>query len=185
MQIILNDYFKHDFVEITGGKTYFVSSEDASSCELVRSLLKEQESKQKVIVFKATGLSDNLKELVKNTNLINMDFVDGDEHGFVVKRYSECYGIVSNEQLQKILDEWICTIYEKRFLFSVDVSVISTVMNLLQKSIFDEEFLGKLWPFLDLAVENALDAPSHNSFVISFKQEGLDGFCQQINDVII
>ncbi len=171
MQIISNDYFELDFVLAENGGTRFISSEDATSCEFIKSLLNDKMFENNLIVFKASGLYDNLKELIIGAELSGMNIFDGDAKKIIVKNYPECYGVVSKEQVDKILDEWTCTIYEKRFLISVKTSKLSKVLNLLHQTVYRENFLEIIWPYVDLVIENAADAPNHNSFIVHCKKE--------------
>ena len=170
MQIVANDYFETDYVKNTDGEALFVSSECDKSCEFVKKLLNSEIFEQNIVAFKATGLFDNVNELITNAELTEMTVCEGDAHRFIVKNFPACYGIVSNKQIDRIIEEWVCTIYERRFLLVFDSSKIDAILHLLQETVYDEKFAEKLWPFLNLLIENATDAPNHNSFVISYKK---------------
>lgn len=171
MQIIANEYFEKDYVKSTEGVTLFVSSECYESCGFVKEILNLEIFKHSGIAIKATGLLDNLNELITNAELEGIKVCEGDGHRIIVKRHPECYGIVSNKQVDKILDEWVCTIYERRFLLVFDNSNLDEIIHLLQETVYDENFAEKLWPYLNLMIENAADAPNHNSFIISYKKD--------------
>lgn len=171
MQIITNDYFEKDYVKNTEGVSLFVSSESCESCGFVKKILNSEIFEHNDVAFKATGLLDNLNELIINAELEGITVCEGDGHRIVVKKYPECYGVVSNKRVDKIIDEWVCTMYERRFLFVFDNSNLDKIHLLLQETVYDENFVEKLWPYLNLLIENAADAPNHNSFIISYKKE--------------
>lgn len=171
MQIIANDYFEKDYVKSTEGVTLFVSSECYESCEFIKKILNSEIFEQNDVAFKATGLLDNLNKLITNAELEGITVCEGDGHRIIVKKYPECYGIVSNKQVGKIIDEWVCTMYERRFIFVFDNSNLDKIRLLLQETVYDENFAEKLWPYLKLMIENAADAPNHNSFIISYKKD--------------
>ena len=66
MQIIANGFFENEYVKKSGGQSLFVSSEYDEGCEFVKKLLDTKIIKENDFAFKATGLLDNLNELITN-----------------------------------------------------------------------------------------------------------------------
>ena len=174
LHIITNECFENEYVNNSDGETLFVTSESDKSCKFVKKLLNSKIFERNDVAFKATGLLDNLNELITNAELEGITLCEGNGHGVFVKKYPACYGIISKNQADKIIDEWVCTIYERRFLFVFESSKKDAILRLLQETAYDENIVEKLWPFLNLLIENAADAPCHNSFVVSYKKDFAD-----------
>lgn len=169
MQIISSQDFEYEFVN-DEGKTVFLTSEGIESCLLVREVLKSV-TVDKVNVFFASGLLDNLTELMEIIGCDKCTLKQNDAKKSIQKRLPEFFAIIGQDAdiLDSILQEWVSTIYERRVLINVDKSKLEEVEKIIFSDGLDINNFANVWALSDIIVENAPEAPSHNSFIISYK----------------
>jgi hypothetical protein len=99
-----------------------------------------------------------------------------------VKKQPEVYAKISDKKvLSSILDDWVSTIYERRFLYFPREGQINYLCDILEKNIYlDSNNILSTWTYLDCLIENSPDAPNHNTFVLTFRKD----YFNQINEFL-
>lgn len=126
----------------------------------------------KDILFKASGMLDNLpSEEDYGGKLIY--FEKGDASKFLIRKFPELLMLFPDTtSLDKIIDDWVCTCYERRIIYLVDSKNHQALVDLLLTQKFNaSSCTEEIWELVDLIVENVLDAPSHDTFLVLAKKD--------------
>lgn len=155
-------------ITINNVHAYLFHGEDATARikEYVRSNLES-----KCVILKASGMLDNINQMKDYAgNLIY--FEEGDASKFFVKKYPELVMLFSTgSQLEQIIDEWVCTCYERRILYFIDKNNVQLLVDVLRDCKFDTSVCyDKTWPLVDCVIENSPEAPDHDTFVVVSRQ---------------
>ena len=171
MEITSSKEFTHKCVE-NSGKSVFITSRDDTSCELIKNLLLNT-SNSNLMFFKAMGLEENIRDLIANAQLKNYKFKRNDAKRFLIRKFPEITCILDKNKtlIVQVLADWTSTIYERRLIVSFKQENLHEVEKIMDKSDFNDSFYKQLWPFVDIIIENVPDAPEHNSFVLSYKND--------------
>lgn len=151
-----------------------VSSDDNASCKIVYDVIVNIFPKNE-LVFKASGLPDNISRILDIIHNCSPVYFEGDSKKFFVKKQPEAYAKVSDRKvLGAILDDWVSTVYERRFLYFLKEGQVNHLHDILEKNVYvDSNNILSSWTYLDCLIENAPDAPNHNTFVMTFRKEYL------------
>ena len=124
------------------------------------------------VLFKASGLLDNLPSKESYDGKI-IYFDKGDASKFFIKKFPELLMSSSNTSfLDEIIDDWMCTCYERRIIYFVDSKNYQALVNLLLTQKFNvSSCLEKTWHLVDLIIENVPDAPDHDTFLVVAKKD--------------
>ena len=77
-----------------------------------------------------------------------------------------------NDLVDKIINDWVCTCYERRIVYFVDSSNYQNLVDLLLTQKFNTtSCLEKTWELVDLVIENLPDAPNHDTFLVISKKD--------------
>lgn len=128
--------------------------------------------KSKCVIFKACGMMDNIVAAQDyGGELIYFD--EGDASKFFVKNFPELAMLFPVESdIEQIIDDWICTCYERRILYFVDVNNLQSFIDMLLECKFDTSVCyEKVWPLIESAIENSPEAPEHDMFVLVTKHQ--------------
>ena len=152
--------------------TILVSSDDNVSCNVVYDILVNVFLNNE-LVFKASGLPDNIScvlEMIRNCRPIHFE---GDSRKFFVKRQPEVYAKIPDKKvLHDIINDWTSTIYERRFLYVLKDGQFNHLRDIIEKNVYiDSNNLINSWKYLNCMIENAPDAKNHNSFVLTFRRD--------------
>lgn len=114
-------------------------------------------------VYVISGLKDYRGELIY--------FEEGDASRFFVKKYPELVMVFSKvSEIDLIIDDWVCTCYERRILYFVDINNIQSFIDALFDCKFDTSVCyDKVWSLVDCIIENSPEAPDHDTFVVVSK----------------
>lgn len=158
-----------------------ISSDDNASCKLVYDIIAKIFFKNE-LVFKASGLPDNITGVLELIRDCSPVYFEGDRKKIIVKNQPEVYAKISDKKvLSAILDDWVSTIYERRFLYLPREGQINYLYNILEKNIYlDSNNILSTWIYLDCLIENAPDAPNHNTFVLTFRKD----YFKEINEFL-
>lgn len=124
------------------------------------------------MVLKASGMLDNILIAKKyNGDLIYFD--EGDASKIFIKKFPELLMSFPNiSLLDQIVDDWVCTCYERRILYFVDSKNLPLLIDLLLECKFNvSTCFEKIWPLVNLVIENLPEAPNHNTFVLMAKRD--------------
>ena len=97
---------------------------------------------------------------------------------------AEVFSKVSDSRVVKtLLDSWVSTIYERRFLYVARPDHGSDICTILERSVgADTNKLAETWDLLDCLIENSPDAANHNTFVLICRRRHLDEIKQFLPD---
>ena len=80
--------------------------------------------------------------------------------------------ISDTRSVDKIIDDWICTCYERRIVYFVDSKNQQALIDLLLTQKFNvTSCLEKAWDLVEFVVENVPEAPSHDTFIVITKND--------------
>ena len=148
---------------------YIISGSSAVSD--IKNIIKKHYQNQNVLL-KASGMLDNLPtDECYNGKIVYFD--EGDATKFFIKRFPELLmSITDIDSVDKIIDDWTCTCYERRIVYFVDSKNQQALIDLLLTQKFNvTSCLEKVWKLVELVVENLPEAPSHNTFIVIAKQD--------------
>ena len=148
---------------------YFASGAHAAS--RLKSVV-EANYQVKNVILKASGMLDNLPAPEDyNGNLIY--FEKGDASKFFIRKFPELLISIPNAAtFNSMIDDWVCTCYERRIIYFTDPEHAHTLIDHLCRQKFDlSAHLEENWPLVDLVIENVLDAPCHDTFLIMAKKD--------------
>lgn len=161
-----------DFDIIECNEPFFSYIISGSSAVLdIKNIIHEHFQTQNIL-FKASGMLDNLPSKDSyDGKLIYFD--NGDAHKFFIKRFPELLLSFNDTSLiDKIIDDWVCTCYERRIVYFVDSINYQTLVDFLLTQKFNvTSSLEKVWDIVNLVVENLPDAPSHDTFLVISKKD--------------
>ena len=162
----IKNLFDYD-ITVEDAHSYLFHGENAATCikELVRKKLKCN-----CVVLKASGMMDNISGL-KDYRGELIYFEEGDASRFFVKKYPELVMVFSKvSEIDLIIDDWVCTCYERRILYFVDINNIQSIIDDLFDCKFDTSVCyDKVWSLVDCIIENSPEAPDHDTFVVVSK----------------
>ena len=148
---------------------YIISG--SSAVPDIKKIIHENFQTQNVL-FKASGMLDNLpSEDIYNGKMIYFD--KGDASKFFIRKFPELLmSLNDNDMVDKIIDDWVCTCYERRIVYFVDSINYQILVDLLLTQKFNTtSCLEKIWDLVDLVIENLPDAPSHDTFLVISKKD--------------
>lgn len=166
----INDIAVYDILQCNAPFfPYIVSGSSAVSD--IKNIIKKHYQNQKILL-KASGMLSNLPtDKCYDGEIIYFDI--GDAAKFFIKRFPELLMSIANtDSVNKIIDDWTCTCYERRILYFVDSKNQQALVDLLLTQKFNvTSCLEKVWNLVECVVENSPEAPSHNTFIVIAKQE--------------
>lgn len=167
------DIQKQFCIPILDGNEYsiMISSDDSLSCEIVKKIIKSVYS-NKTILFRASGLLDNITELLNDFKDCNYMLFEESSRLFHKGRNPEVFAEVLNDSmLETILDDWVSTIYERRFLYILSEKDSNQALSLLKENMYSKtNCLDMMWDFLDCLIENSPDHENHNTFIVTLRK---------------
>jgi len=134
VEVIYNLSYDYGIPILDGDEcSIVISSDDNTSCKLVYDIILNVFSK-KELVFKASGLQENITEVIDIIPNCKPIYFVGDRKIFV-KRQPEIYAKISDKKIiDKILDSWVSTIYERRFIYLPKEGQINHIFDILEKT---------------------------------------------------
>ena len=166
----INNISDYDIPMCNGPLFAFLVS---GSCDasILKNIIQEKHQTQN-IVFKASGMLDNISSTESYDGKL-IYFEIGDASKFFIKKFPELLMSFPNTySLDNIIDDWVCTCYERRIIYFVDSIHYQSLINLLLTQKFNiSSCLEKIWELVDLVVENVPDAPSHDTFLVIAKKD--------------
>lgn len=148
---------------------YIISGSSAVSD--IKNIIKKHCHNQNILL-KASGMLDNLPtDKCYDGEIIYFD--NGDATKFFIKRFPELLMSISDTcSVDKIIDDWICTCYERRIVYFVDSKNQQALVDLLLTQKFNvTSCLEKVWDLVEFVVENVPEAPSHDTFIVIAKND--------------
>lgn len=157
----------HKSIDLRDEYTFVLGSDDCTSCEIVNRIISTYLDKDGLL-FKASGLTDNIEEIAR-LNTGDIQYYEGKRHMFFSKM-PECFFSLEQANLNQVLDEWVSTIYERRYIYVYPRENHDKIVEILDKYAYkDSNNLVEIWPFIDCLIENYPDAYEHNTFIITVK----------------
>lgn len=146
---------------------YIISGSSAVSD--IKNILKKHWHNQNILL-KASGMLDNLPTDIDGKIIY---FDNGDATKFFIKRFPELLMSISDTRsVDKIIDDWTCTCYERRIVYFVDSKNQQALIDLLLTQKFNvTSCLEKVWDLVEFVVENVPEAPSHDTFIVIAKND--------------
>ena len=173
---LINDLTLYDIPSLNGEvNSLLLTSEDNESCSLVYKILNCVFSNH-VLIFKASGMADEINVLKSYFNNSNLHYFEGDLSKMMIKKFPEFFVVIDNfHTLKHLLNDWVCTIYERRFIYVSSVDKYGNLLKEMKKNIFNySNYLADVWPFIDGVFENLPDAPNHNTFIFSSRKNTMN-----------
>lgn len=95
-------------------------------------------------LFRATGLWENISEIVNNLKDCKVDVYEGDKNKFYMKRFPEIHvDICDIKQLNAIVDSFVNIIYEGRYLYFFDENKKVSLQKILKDNVYyDHDLFG-------------------------------------------
>ena len=173
---ILYDISEKFEIPVLDGDEYsiLVSSDDDTSCNIMYNILASAFSNNE-LVFKATGLPDNISCILEKIHDCNPVYFQGDSKKLFIKKRPEVYAkIIDQNILKSIINKWVSTVYERRYIYIVQKGQYDCLCDILRKSVYVEtNNISHAWPCLDCLIENAPDAENNNTFILTFRKKYL------------
>lgn len=94
------------------------------------------------VLFRATGLWENISEIGSNLNNCRVDIYEGDKNKFFMKRFPEIHvDICDIKTLDTIVDSFVNINYEGRYLYFFDKNNINRLHQILIDNIYSDDNL--------------------------------------------
>ena len=156
-------------------KIIWISSDDKQSCDIVFNVIKNIFFNDSVL-FRAIGFPDNIQELLYELGNITCNYYEGDSKKIFVRKYPELFAVVDDKKvLNRIIDNWISTIYEGRFFYILPPNNYSNLKNILISKVYTgSTALLQAWKYLDCFIENVQEAENHNTFILVVRKQCFD-----------
>ena len=154
-------------------KSVLVSSNpDSNDCFEVALVILEKIFKKKVLILKAVGLPENVKDVMSTVESDNAHYFQGDANKFFVRRYPEYVAEIDrNQLLQLFCDGWSNAVCERRYIYILEESNVYTFMNELKNSAYSNGVLNEAqWQYVDAVIENVPEFGSDTAIVFSCKE---------------
>lgn len=153
-------------------KSVFIYSDDGSCKEWMTDKLNTLRHSYS-LVYRATGLEDNISEIVSKVSGEKAHYFPGDGKRVFIRKYPEYFCVINNNaEIADILDEWVSTIYEYRVLYIVNPRKRDALISILEESAdSNKNALELIMGNIDGYIENARDAPDHDSYIINLKND--------------
>lgn len=132
---LINDLTLYDIPSLNGEvNSLLLTSEDNESCSLVYKILNCVFSNH-VLIFKASGMADEINVLKSYFNNSNLHYFEGDLSKMMIKKFPEFFLVIDNfHTLKHLLNDWVCTIYERRFIYVSSVDKYGNLLKELKKT---------------------------------------------------
>ena len=175
------ELFDLPYIENDEVHSLYLSSEGNDSIGSVKRLL-EGYSIEYTVIFLASGMLDEIMSLKSFLEDSLICYEEGDAEKFYIKHFPKIVSYLDNPlKVQKVLDSWLCTIYERRIIYVLKKEKTQDFIKqlLLNKNSF-ESITKQIWPFVHCVVENSLDAPLPNTFIISGRKKEFDDIVKKL-----
>jgi hypothetical protein len=165
--------------------TVFLASKNEDACIAVQHIIMNIYSLRN-IVFHSSGLQNTLHQTISILGDSSYVYYEGDESKFIVRKMPELYANIQNVTiLYDLIIDWTSTIYERRsiFLSRIDMGEYAHqyFVDVSKRNMADND---EVWTTTDCIIENAPEAPNHNSFILTFRQVFYNDIVRQIEDFI-
>lgn len=132
----------------------------------------------KKIIFRATGLWDNIEQICINLCNCRQKKYDGDKNRFFIKRYPEIQIDIDDVNLlDNVFDTYVNTIYEGRYLYFLSNHNSEKINKLLENNIYmDENLFELLKEYIDCLIENMRECDDGFSISMIIRKNLLDNF---------
>lgn len=155
-------------INITDGYAYLVYGDSAAAW--IKKFIQNELSPQ-CMVLKASGMLDSITNVSKYSGE-TVYCEKGDASKFFIKKYPEILMLLStNGALSQVVDDWVCTCYERRILYFVNMQNVQKLIKLLETCKYDTRVCyEKVWQLVDCVIENCPESPDHDTFIVTSKQ---------------
>lgn len=156
-------------ITVADAYAYLVYGDGAARC--IKNFI-QNELSSKCMVLKASGMLDSITDISEYAGE-TVYFEKGDASKLFIRKYPEILMVFSaNVSLDQILDDWVSTCYERRILYFVNVRNAQKLIELLEGCKYDTGVCyHKVWALVDCVIENCPEAPSHDTFLVTGKQQ--------------
>lgn len=156
-------------------RSVLVSSDDATSCNTLYVILTSVFQNNNM-VFRASGLPNNIDDVMELIAPCNMAYFEGDRNKFYIRKFPELHvEITGKAMLKSVLNNWVSFTTEQRLLYILKKGQLDNVLNKLEKNIYsDSSPIHLLWSHLNCIVKSVPEAENQNTFILIFREEYFD-----------
>lgn len=133
----------------------------------------EKEFDNYYLLFRTTGLWDNINNIKIAYNDYFIDAFMGDKNKLLIKKYPEIHFLFTEVSFIKKIFSYFCnTIYEGRYIYLFKANWYVNISNLLIKHVYQDNSLADIiYPYADCIIENTRGYDGGFSLVFHFKSK--------------
>lgn len=159
-----------------------IFSDDDYSCKLVFKIINRLFSDESKLYY-ASGLPSNISEIYEDIKQFNPYYNEGDSKRFYIRKYPKvCANITDEKSLESLIDNWVSTIYETRKIYITKKIYKNELLNcLINNASYKMKSNQVIMDYALCIIENAPEAPNHNTFVLKCRKDYLKKIYMFIN----
>ena len=167
--LFITNYINEEFTQIE-----FYDLNDEEKDNIIKNI--EDIFCHDIAIFRATGLWNNISELLSSFKEQKVKIYEGDKNKLFIRKCSEIIVDIDDfGLLNKVLDSYVTTIYEGRYLYLFTSDKKNEISEIIQTHIYNDNNLFEyLKNKIDCLIEKGRESMDPSSFSIIIKKEFLE-----------